>query len=228
MVPLIPQDVEWGKTYDAGRNRFSTTWMRQCQNKRKECFHVCMQLVLNPCTHHKFQKWWLFICTARNSLVVTTGNLLESLSIGRHPSRTKKWCEGVYTLRPNHATQLLFRAESWKGPLVFGCLNSMLENAINLLIYMVYLSTLQTSINRIWSDLIQSHLPQFVQSIYQSLRTYIPSRRPIDLFIHPHVCLSFQLHSTNLTWNCMQFLKSPNMNPPYGLEWIFFPTNSSN
>ena len=69
MVSLTPQHVEWGKTVEY---LFSATWMCQCQKKRNECFHVCMQLVLNPCTHHKFRKWWLLICTARNSLVVST------------------------------------------------------------------------------------------------------------------------------------------------------------
>ena len=36
------------------------------------------------------------------------------------------------------------------------------------------------------------------------------------------------LHSPNLTWNCMLFLWSPNMNLWYGLKWMLFPRKSCN
>ena len=121
------------------------TCMCRCQKKTNECFHVCMQLVLNPCTQDKFRKWWLLICTARNSLVVLTCNVLESLSkICTHFAQTMQ-----------HSYLSVLRAE--KG----FCLRLLEFHArehnpsFDLYgpYYMAYvLSEIYISINWIWSD----------------------------------------------------------------------------
>ena len=154
--------------------------MCQCQKRRNECFHVCMQLVLNPCTHHKFRKWWLLICTARNSLVVLTCNVLESLSkICTHFAQTMQ-----------HSYLSVLRAE--KG-FVFGCSNSMLENTIHLLIYMAHIiwpmCYLKFTYLSIESDLIQSSLTCFSlsnRSINFSEHTYLHAY----LSISSSICIS--------------------------------------
>ena len=157
--------------------------MCQCQKRRNECFHVCMQLVLNPCTHHKFRKWWLLICTARNSLVVLTCNVLESLSkICTHFAQTMQ-----------HSYLSVLRAE--KG-FVFGCSNSMLENTIHLLIYMAHIiwpmCYLKFTYLSIESDLTWSSLvsPALVCPIDLSIFPNIHTFTPTYLSLHPSAFLS--------------------------------------
>jgi hypothetical protein len=76
----------------------------------------------------------------------------------KHPSQTEKWFEDMYTLRPNHATQLLVRAESWKL-LMFSAVRYPCYRTQSMY-WSVCSSMIWISINRIWSDLIHSsHLP---------------------------------------------------------------------
>ena len=172
--------------------------MCQCQKRRNECFHVCMQLVLNPCTHHKFRKWWLLICTARNSLVVTTCNV-ESLSISKQPSQ-QFFCLKICThfaQTMQHSYLSVLRAE--KG----FCLRLLELHArehnpsfdlygpyyIHIIWPMCYLNFTYLSIESdlTWSSLVS---PALVCPIDLSIFTNIHTFTPTYLSLHPSEFLS--------------------------------------
>ena len=164
--------------------------MCQCQKRRNECFHVCMQLVLNPCTHHKFRKWWLLICTARNSLVVSTC-LQCGVSVYKKETlpELKHGLKYVHT-SPRPCNTATCPCWELKRVFVFGCSNSMLENTIHLLIYMAYvLSEIYISINWIWSDLIQSSLTCLSLS-NRSINFYEHTYLHAYLSISSSICIS--------------------------------------